>query len=191
MKRPARWVLLALTIFALSVSIAMAQPGQILIIRHAEQPAGRGPFNLSLKGQERAMAYAPFFTQTPELIYCGLPVALFATRIGPGDFSQSALETLTPLANHLRLLVDAHYDKRDYADLAQEVLTNLKYHRKTVLICWDRKYIPKLATALGVFPEPPPWPQNVFDRVWRITYRRGQASLVNMPQRLLFGDAAQ
>ena len=55
MKRPARWVLLALTIFALSVSIAMAQPGQILIIRHAEQPAGRGPFNLSLKGQERAM----------------------------------------------------------------------------------------------------------------------------------------
>jgi hypothetical protein len=191
MKRPARWVWLALIISVLSVSVALAQPGQVLIIRHAEPPADRGPFNLSLKGQERAMAYVPFFTHTPELIYCGLPVALFVTKIGPGDFSQSALETLTPLSNHLRVLIDAHYDKRDYAALAQDVLTNPKYHRKTVLICWDRKYIPKLAAALGVFPPPPAWPQHVFDRVWRITYRRGQASLVNMPQRLLFGDAAK
>jgi len=189
MKRPARWVWLALIISVLSVSSALAQPGQVLIIRSAEQPAGRGPFDLSLKGQERAMAYVPFFTHTPDLIYCGLPAALFATKIGPGDFSQSALDTLTPLSNHLRVLIDAHYDKRDYAALAQEVLTNLKYHRKTVLICWDRKYIPKLAATLGVFPQPPAWPQNVFDRVWRITYRGGQASLVNMPQRLLFGDA--
>jgi hypothetical protein len=189
MMRPARWVWLGLLILGLTASTALGQPGQVLIIRPAEQPAMRGPVVLSLKGQERAMAYVPFFTQTPELIYCGLPVALFAVKIGPGDFSQSALETLNPLASHLHLLVDAHYDKRDYAELAQEVLTNPKYYRQTVLICWDRKYIPELAAALGVHPEPHPWPQGGFDRVWRITYRGGVASLVNMPQRLLFGDA--
>jgi hypothetical protein len=191
MKRPARWVLLALIILGLGASVAWAQPGQILIIRHAERPAMRGPFNLSLKGQERAMAYVPFFTHTPELVYCGLPVALFVNKIGPGDFSQSALETLTPLANHLRLLIDAHYDKRDYGDLAQEILSNPKYERKTVLICWDRNYIPKLAAALGVKKGLRLWPQNVFDRVWIITYRGDRVSLENMPQRLLFGDAAK
>ena len=91
----------------------------------------------------------------------------------------------------MRVLTDAHYAEWDYADLAQEILTNLKYERKTVIICWDRKYIPGLAAALGVNPQPYPWPENAFDRVWIITYRDGRASLVNMPQRLLFGDAAE
>jgi hypothetical protein len=31
----------------------------------------------------------------------------------------------------------------------------------------------------------------VFDRVLVITYRDGRASLVNMPQRLLFGDSPE
>ena len=190
MKRPARWALLALIILGLAASVALAQPGQVLIIRHAETPPERGPFVLSLKGQERAMAYVPFFTHTPDLIYCGLPVALFAAKASLGDFSTATLETISPLSNHLRLFVDAHYDKREYADLAQEILTNQKYDRKTVLICWDRDYIPKLAAALGAFPQPADWPQSVFDRVWRITYRSGQASLVDMPQRLLFGDSS-
>ena len=137
------------------------------------------------------MAFVPFFTQTPELIYQGLPTALFAARIGPGEFSQQTLETLNPLSTYLRVLTDAHYAKWDCGDLAQEVLTNVKYERKTVLICWDREYTPRLAATLGVYPEPPLWPENVFDRVWIITYRDGRASLVNMPQRLLFGDAAE
>jgi hypothetical protein len=191
MKRSVRWALLALTILSLSTSFALAQPAQVLIIRNAEKPAERSGFTLSMKGQERAMAFVPFFTQTPELIYQGLPTAIFAAKIGPGEFSQSALETITPLSNYLRVLPDAHYARGDYADLAQEVLTNLKYQKKTVLICWDYEYIPQLAAALGVRPEPGKWPREVFDRVWIITYRGTRASLVNMPQRLMFGDAPE
>jgi hypothetical protein len=191
MKRPVRLALLGLTILGLAASFALAQPAQVLIIRHAEKPSEKSAVSLSLKGQERAMAFVPFFTQTPELIYQGLPTALFAAKIGPGEFSQRTLETITPLSTYLKVLPDAHYAKWDYADLAQEVLTNLKYQKKTVLICWDHEYIPRMAAALGVYPEPPPWPENVFDRVWIITYRAGQASLVNMPQRLMFGDSAE
>ncbi len=135
------------------------------------------------------MALVPFFTQTPDVIYQGLPVALFATKIIPGDLSQFALETVDPLSQRLRILTDAHYAKSDYANLAQEILTNRKYQKKTVLICWNHEYIPRLAAALGVYPEPPPWPENVYDRVLIITYTGGQASLVNLPQRLLFGDS--
>ena len=189
MKRYSLWALLGLTILGLSGSIALAQPAQVLIIRHAEKPPEMSAVGLSLRGQERAMASVPFFTQTPELIYQGLPVALFATKMAPGEISQRTLETITPLSNYLRVLPDAHYAKSDYADLAQEVLSSRKYQRKTVLICWDHEYIHRLAAALGVYPEPPKWQENVFDRVWIITYRGGQASLVNMPQRLLFGDS--
>jgi hypothetical protein len=60
-----------------------------------------------------------------------------------------------------------------------------------VLICWDHEYIPRLAAALGIFPQPSAWPADVFDRVWIITYKDGLASLVNMPQRLLFGDSPE
>ena len=191
MKRYVLWALLGLTIPWFTAVMAQAQPAQVLIIRHAEKPPERSAVSLSIKGQERSMAFVPFFTQTPELTYQGLPVALFATKMAPGELSQRNLETIAPLSNYLRALTDAHYAKSDYADLAQEVLTNPKYQRKTVLICWDHEYIPRLAATLGVYPEPPPWPENVFDRVWIITYRGGQASLVSMPQRLLFGDSPE
>jgi hypothetical protein len=191
MKRFIRAILLLLIILGLTTSVALAQPSQVLIIRHAETPPEKGHEDLSIKGQERAMAFVPFFTQTPELVYQGLPVALFATRPVPGDLNQYTLETITPLSNRLKVLIDAHYAKGDIAGLAQEILTNPKYKRKMVLICWDHEYIPRLAAALGVFPQIPAWPAHVFDRVLVITYRDGQASLVNMPQRLLFGDSPE
>lgn len=191
MKRYVLWVLLGLTVLGLAASEALAQPVQVFIIRHAEKPPERSAVNLSLKGQERAMALVPFFTQSLELIHHGLPVALFATKIVPGDLSHRTLETIAPLSQHLKVLPDAHYAKWEVGELAQEVLTNPKYARRTVLICWEHHYIPQLAAALGVRPEPPKWPGEVFDRVWIITYKNGQASLVNMPQRLMFGDSLE
>jgi hypothetical protein len=182
---------LGLTILALAASFALAQPAQVIIIRHAERPPQKGAVNLSLKGQVRAMALVPFFTQTPELIYQGLPVGLFATKIVAGDLSHFTLETIEPLSKRLRVLTDAHYAKWEVGNLAHEVLSNPKFERRTVFICWDREFIPQLAAALGVRPEPPPWPEYVFDRVWIITYKGNQVSLVNLPQRLLFGDAAE
>ncbi len=190
MTRYVLWALLGLILLG-SAAVALAQPAQVLIIRHAEKPREQSAVNLSLKGQERAMALVPFFCQTPELVYQGLPTALFATKIIPGDLSHFSLETIAPLSQRLRILTDAHFAKWEYGPLAQEVLTNPRYERKTVLICWDYEYIPRLAAALGVRPEPPRWPAEVFDRVLIITYRGDQASLVNMPQRLMFGDAPE
>jgi hypothetical protein len=179
------WVLLGLV-----ASMALAQPAQVLIIRHAEPRREKGASSLSLIGQERAMALVPYLTQTPELIFRGLPAALFATGAVPGDLSQFALETIGPLSQRLRVLTGAHYAKWEFGNLAHEVLSNPRYERKNVLICWDREYIPQLAAALGVRAELPSWPESGFDRVWVITYKGEQASLVNTPQRLLFGDAA-
>jgi hypothetical protein len=187
-----KYTLLVLVTLAASVLAgppALAQPAQVLIIRHGEKPPERSAVNLSLKGQERAMALVPFLTKTLGLLSHGLPVALFATKIAPNDPSQCTLETLTPLSHYLKLPIQAHYVNKDYPWLAQEIMTDPAYKNMSVLICWDRRYIPRLAAALGVFPEPPTWPENVFGQVWIITYRGSQARLGNMPQRLLFGDS--
>jgi hypothetical protein len=63
MKLRILWALLGLIILGLA-AVALAQPAQVLIIRHAEKPREISAVNLTLKGQERAMALVPFFTQT-------------------------------------------------------------------------------------------------------------------------------
>ncbi len=167
---------------------ALAQPSQILIIRHGEKPPDKSAVNLSLKGRERAMALAPFLTETPELLRHGLPAALFATKIAPDDLSHRPQETITPLSQHLNLPIQADCIDKEYARLAQHILANPSYRGKTVLICWNHTYIPQLTAALGVRPQPPRWHGDVFDRVFIITLKGGQATLINLPQRLLYGD---
>ena len=56
----ARWAWLGLIILALTASVVLAQPAQVLIIRHAEKSPQGSAVSLSLKGQERAMAFVPF-----------------------------------------------------------------------------------------------------------------------------------
>ena len=75
--------------------------------------------SLSLKGRERATALAPFLTGTPELRRYGLPVALFATRIAPDDPSHRTQETIRPLAESLKLPVQAPCIDREYAQLGR------------------------------------------------------------------------
>ena len=184
-------LILWLVIFLPAVA-AWAAPAHILIIRHGEKPPEKTAVHLSLEGRERAMALVPFFTETPELLRYGLPVALFATKIAPDDRSHRTQETIRPLAASLNLPVQAPYIDREYAQLAQDVLTRPDYQGKTVLICWDHEFIPELAGALGVNPPPPRWPGSVFDRVFIVTPTgAGTVTLLNMPQRLMFGDSPE
>ena len=187
-----RWFIVVLTVLALlglAVPPVLGQPAQVLIIRHGEKSPEKSAVNLDLKGRERAMALVPFLTQTPGLIAHGLPVALFATRIAPDDPSHRPQETITPLSQHLKLPIQTEFVNKEYARLAQKIIAEPVYRGKTVLICWDHRYIPQLAAALGVRPEPPKWPGKVFDRVLIITWKAGRANLVNLPQRLMFGDS--
>lgn len=170
------------------VPTLLAQPAQILIIRHGEKPPEKSAVDLSLKGRERAMALVPYLTSSPELLRHGLPVALFATKIAPDDPSHRPQETITPLSKHLNLPIQADFIDKEYARLAQHILANPSYRGKTVLICWNHTYIPQLTAALGVRPQPPRWPGAVFDRVFIITLKGGQVTLINLPQKLLYGD---
>ncbi|HZY86891.1 MAG TPA: hypothetical protein VFE78_18805 [Gemmataceae bacterium] len=194
-----------------------AGPSQVLIIRHGEKlgdlsSEGSGGPDLSIRGSARAAALPSLFVPaTPELT-CALaagggttfegayrqvsaqggpprfraPDFLFAAKASAN--SNRPVETITPLAVALQLEMNAKHSDDDYPKVASDILTNAKYARKVVLVCWHHGNIPRLAEALGA-QGPLLWPGGVFDRVWQITYADGSASFQNLPQMLLFNDS--
>ena len=157
-------------------------PKQILIIRHAEKTGLKTDAHLNPRGYQRAAALVRLFPATLET-----PEALFAARRTPS--SNRPVETVTPLANALHLKIDGRFGEDQYAALAKAVLSRVAYRGKTVLVCWHHRQIPALAAALGVKRPPSPWPDQQFDRVWKIQYANGTAAFADLPQHLLAGDS--
>ena len=84
--------------------------------------------------------------------------------------------------------ISSDVDDKDFATLARELLSG-KYTGKVVLVAWHHGSLPAFARALGAKPPYDPWPDTQFDRVWRIDYREGRATLTDLPQGLLAGDS--
>jgi hypothetical protein len=180
---------LCVLIFILGLHFAPAQPAQVIIIRHAEEPRADS-IHLSAKGQRRAEALVSFFTADPRVTQHGPPAALFAPRPRPNR-SRRSEETLLPTANALGLTIQEPLHQEQYAELARRLLRNPRLRGKTVVIAWTHSSIPQLATALGVRPSPKGWKSGVYDRAYVITYVRGRARLVDLPQRVLPGDSTR
>lgn len=165
-------------------------PSQIIIIRHAEKAAqGDG---LSTKGRERAAALAPYFMERKEVLTFGAPAAIYAMGTSKEDTSKRPIETVTPLAEQLRLTINTSYTNETVKKMVDEIKNSPGYSGKMVLICWEHVNIPQIARAFSALQTPARWPDEVFDRNWVITYSlTGKANFQNMPQRLLFGDSAK
>ena len=103
--------------------------------------------------------------------------------------SNRPVETITALAAALHEPIDSTIDDKEFAAVAHAVLTDPKYAGKTILISWHHGRIPELAKALGVKDAPEKWKDEVFDRVWEITYENGTASLKDLPENALPGDS--
>src|SRR6266567_4055872 len=79
------------------VQSVLAQPAEIILLRHAEKPPDESNVHLSTTGKERARALVQFFTNIPALTANGPPVALFAARPLSRSHSRRPAETLEPL----------------------------------------------------------------------------------------------
>src|SRR5262249_20882817 len=109
------------------------------------------------------------------------------------------VETVQPLAKALGdKEIHAKHADDDYQLVVDHLFSNAKYAGKTVLICWHHGKIYKLTQAVLAKAKnadqvkgqvPNHWDQDVFDRVWLITFDdQGQATFANRRQRLLFKD---
>jgi broad specificity phosphatase PhoE len=187
------WLGLAalLTAFGQAGLEAHAQTGQppatILLIRHAEKLAD-GQMDLSAAGFARAKELPRLFGGPGAAAPHDLPRPdfLFATHVSRK--SNRPVETITPLSGALGLPISSEIADKDFATLATQLLSG-RYAGKVVLVAWHHGSIPGLARALGATPPYDPWPETQFDRVWRIDYRDGKATLRDLPQGLMAGDS--
>jgi hypothetical protein len=182
---------LVLLLFLFAAETVLARPARVILLRHAEKPPNESNVHLSERGESRAHALVAFLTTKPAFVTNGLPAALFAPKVPRRGHSRRPYETLEPLAEHLRLSVQTPYGPSEYASLAKHVLSDPGLDGKTVIVCWIHDYLPALAKAMGVKPEPAHWKGSVYDRVWVITYADHRAILANLPQNLLPGDSTK
>jgi hypothetical protein len=155
----------------------------VLLIRHAEKLTD-GRIDLSPTGFARAKDIPQLFIGANPTF--PRPDALFATR--QSKHSNRPFETIEPLSKALNLPINQEFAEDDSASLARLLLSG-QYAGKVVLVAWHHGTLPQFAAALGVSPQPAPWPPTQFDRVWRIEWKEGKATLTDLPQDLMPGDS--
>jgi hypothetical protein len=184
-------------------------PQHVLIIRHAEKTGEKTDPHLSMKGMKRADVLFQLF-ELSKTRPNPLPVPNFIFAASNSTSSVRPLETVTPLARKLQLPIDHTYDskrspglnKNDAKEkmatsdgmlaLRAEIFGDSKYFGKTILVSWRHSTIPELSKTLGASSPAPKWDDNVFDRVWQLSYNdRGHVTFSNRTQRLLPGDAEE
>ncbi len=174
------------------VLLALAQepqpPATILLIRHAEKLTD-GRIDLSPVGFERAKGIPELFGGAGAAAPHNLPRPdfLFATHLSKK--SNRPVETITPLSEALGLPISAEIEDDDFATLAKELLSG-KYAGKVVLVAWHHGKLPEFARRRwGRRRRTIRGRMRQFDRVWRIDYRDGKATLTDLPQGLMPGDS--
>jgi len=187
-----RWSRLLVFVLLVTVAGALAQvpaagqpPATILIIRHAEKLTD-GRIDLSPVGFERARLTPKLFLPAGARPDLPTPQVLFATH--RSAHSNRPVQTVTPLAAALHLPINDSFENDDFAGLAATLLSG-KYAGKVVLVVWHHGKIPQLAAALGATPPYTPWPEQQFDRIWRIDYVNGKATLQDLPYAIMPGDS--
>ncbi|MDH6247646.1 hypothetical protein [Mycobacterium sp. OTB74] len=190
-------------------------PSQIYIIRHGEKPADpptptatpAPPFGVDIdgnqsihsllpRGWQRSGALAVLFAPATGPLQAGLrtPTTLLAPDYGKSVKTQEhrTYETIQGLSARLGLSIDSPFAEGDEAALASAVVVD---YSGVVLICWEHRHIPDIATALPTVSGtqiPAAWAGDRFDVIWSFTLQPGAASaeyaFSQIPQQLLAGD---
>ncbi len=166
-------------------------PQTILIIRHAEKTGDENDVHLSDQGKKRAQVIEKLFEASKDRAEpLPKPDYIFAAHVSKK--SDRPVETVTPLAKKLNLELDSRFDSKPAGavELKKELFGSEKYFGKTILVSWRHNAIPQLAETLGAHDVPAKWSDDVFDRVWQLSYDdQGHVTFRDRPQRLFPTDS--
>jgi hypothetical protein len=176
---------------------------KIMLIRHAEKPVKdsapygvtadgeRSKESLEVRGWQRAGALASLLAPTnAHFQHASLakPKFLFASKPLRRKGSRRSMETLTPLAQKLAIRINSSFQRSDFESMLDEVFAC----KGVVLICWQREYIPQIASYIlgNKKIAPSVWPEDCFDMIWVFDLARSSSKYTfkQVPQRLLGGD---
>ena len=176
---------------------------KIMLLRHAEKPAKdnapygvnrkgeRNKESLAVRGWQRAGALTNLFVpanghcQHPAL---AKPQFLYASKPLLRKGSRRPLQTITPLADKLAIKINSEFQRSDFESMIEDVFSR----KGVVLICWQREYIPDIASLIlgkkNIAPSE--WPEDRFDMIWVFDLNRSSSTykFKQVPQKLLGGD---
>lgn len=177
---------------------------KIILLRHAEKPAkDGGPYGVNRKGErnkesltvrgwQRAGALTNLFVpanghlQHPSL---ATPKFLYASKPLLRKGSRRSLQTIMPLGEKLGIKVNSEYQRAEFESLLDEVFVC----PGVVLICWQREYIPNIASLIlrSKKAAPADWPEDRYDMIWVFDLHRSTSTyrFTQIPQLLLSGDS--
>jgi len=146
--------------------IQATRPTDILLLRHAEEPADESDPDLQDAGQlraERLAAFIPAMLGKPDLI-----IAAAANRR-----SVRAFLTVRPLSRASGVRICSRFRAHQSEALAAMLITDDAFAQKTIVICWTHKELPQLAKMLKARRQdyPDPWDESVFDVILHLRYR--------------------
>lgn len=145
--------------------VALADPSQVILIRHGEKPESRKDPRLTPAGRERAQAWSRYLgtcAPTPEILLAPLP-----TTQHP---SVRPIETLEPLAHQLHRPIETPVPSDGYPELAKQLRQDARFQAKSVVICWVHQSLPQLARALGATNAPSEWVAEDYGSVWILKF---------------------
>ena len=173
-------------------------PTRIMFIRHAEKPheppcenddgvkenGETDTESLTVQGWQRAGALAHFFSsQLPVR-----PNVIFASGISDDSKSHRPKQTVTPLAELIKIDINTNHLKNDLKPLIDEV----RKQTGIVLVTWEHRLIPSLVSELPSAPTvPKKWPDHRFDIVWVLDADGANWKFSQIPQLLLAGDSSK
>jgi hypothetical protein len=183
-------------------------PEVIYLIRHAEKPlkpphsgvdyvGAQNEHSLLPRGWQRSGALAALFHPDFGPLRDGLrtPTMLVAPSWGhPGKTAaHRSYQTIQGLSERLELPITAKFSQGEEQELADSLVAG---HSGVVLICWEHKHLPLIASALplvGGTAIPQKWPGDRYDVTWSLTRVPGPGparyAFSQTPQRLLAGDS--
>jgi hypothetical protein len=176
---------------------------KIMLLRHAEKPArDNAPFGVTRKGQrskealtvrgwQRAGALANLFApanghlQHPSL---ATPQFLYASKPLLRKGSRRSLQTITPLGEKLAIKINSDFERSEFESMIEHAFSR----NGVVLICWQREYIPDIASLIlgKKNAAPSDWPEDRYDLIWVFDLDRSSSKyrFQQVPQELLAGD---
>ncbi len=187
-----KWYKVLIMSLMIMQSLLVAVPAQVVILRHGEKvshPKSQYAA-LSERGQQRASALANFFASDKARFLLHAPDYILA-------ITPRTLETISPTANlfnksiytYFGMTIPEIYEKTKAA--ARDILNNRKYDGKVLIAAWEHDNIPVLATHLNAKPVHK-WGHETFDRFWVLNFNcDGNATVQDIPQKLLPGDSIE
>ena len=170
MKKATLFFLLVLFAIGLSSYKAVAQGKnlKLVFIRHAEKPADGD--NLSCTGLNRAL-------KLPEVLKAkfGLPDHIYvpALNLGKSTSRGRMFQTVSPFAIKYNLPVNSVFEEEDAKGIAAE----LESKKGVSLIVWEHSQLKPILKALGLKVKDLQWPDNDFDTIWIVTFKKGKPLL--------------